>query len=44
MTRNPQEKRSPAEIRASNMRLGLILLVVVVAFFMGAVVRQWLSS
>ncbi|WJF89986.1 cytochrome oxidase small assembly protein [Paraburkholderia bonniea] len=44
MTRNPQERRSPTEIRAGNVRLGLILLVVVAVFFTGAVISQWIAS
>jgi len=45
MTRNPQKRRTPEEIRAGNLRLGLILLVVVAVFFLGAVVKQaWFAS
>ena len=40
MTRDPQKRRTPAEIRAGNLRLGLILLAVVVGFFVAAVVKQ----
>jgi Na+/melibiose symporter-like transporter len=40
MTRNPQERRTPEQIRAGNLRLGLILLAVVAVFFLGAVVKQ----
>ncbi|MDE1178938.1 cytochrome oxidase small assembly protein [Paraburkholderia sp.] len=44
MTRNPQKRRSPEQIRAGNKRLGLILLGVAAVFFLGAVFRQlWLS-
>ncbi|SAL13900.1 cytochrome oxidase small assembly protein [Caballeronia humi] len=44
MTRNPQERRSPEQIRAGNKRLGLILLVIVAVFFAAAVVNQYLAS
>jgi Na+/melibiose symporter-like transporter len=44
MTRNPQERRSPEQIRAGNKRLGLILLAIVAVFFMAAVVNQYLLS
>ncbi|WP_239482865.1 cytochrome oxidase small assembly protein [Paraburkholderia sp. C35] len=40
MSRNPQKRRTPEEIRAGNLRLGLILLAVVTVFFLGAVVKQ----
>jgi hypothetical protein len=44
MTRNPQKSRTPEQIRAGNLRLGLILLAVVAAFFLGAVIKQvWFS-
>ena len=33
MTRNPQERRTPEQIRAGNKRLGLILLAIVAVFF-----------
>ncbi|WP_186042042.1 cytochrome oxidase small assembly protein [Burkholderia gladioli] len=36
--------RTPAQIRAGNRRLGLILLAVVAAFFTIAVVNQWIAS
>lgn len=38
-----QKRRTPAQMRAGNLRLGLILLAVVAVFFMGAVLKQWLS-
>lgn len=44
MTRNPQERRSPEQVRAGNKRLGLILLVIVAVFFAAAVVNQYLAS
>jgi hypothetical protein len=44
MTRNSQERRTPEQIRASNRRLGLILLTVAAVFFAGAVIKQvWFS-
>ncbi|SEI54882.1 hypothetical protein SAMN05192539_1002283 [Paraburkholderia diazotrophica] len=44
MTRNPQKRRTPEEIRAGNLRLGLILLVIVAVFFLGAIIKQvWFS-
>ncbi|SAL25880.1 membrane protein [Caballeronia choica] len=44
MTRNPQERRTPEQIRAGNKRLGLILLAIVAVFFTAAVVNQFLLS
>jgi hypothetical protein len=44
MTRNPEQRRSPAQIRAGNLRLGLILLAVAAGFFMAAVMKQWLFA
>jgi len=44
MTRNSQQRRTPEQVRAGNKRLGLILLVVVIVFFTGAVIKQvWFS-
>ncbi|MFC5429510.1 cytochrome oxidase small assembly protein [Paraburkholderia denitrificans] len=40
MNRNSQKKRTPGQIRAGNLRLGLILLAVVVVFFVSAIVKQ----
>ncbi|WP_322032029.1 cytochrome oxidase small assembly protein [Paraburkholderia sp. J76] len=40
MTRDPQKRRTPEQIRAGNLRLGLILLAVVAGFFVAAVVKQ----
>jgi len=37
-----QKRRSPAQVRAGNLRLGLILLAIVAVFFLGAVLKQWL--
>lgn len=44
MTRNPQERRTPEQIRAGNKRLGLILLVIAAVFFVGVVIKQWWLS
>ncbi|WP_438395212.1 cytochrome oxidase small assembly protein [Caballeronia sp. DA-9] len=38
MTRNSQKQRTPAEVRAGNKRLGLILLAVAAVFFLAVVV------
>jgi hypothetical protein len=40
MTRNPQQRRSPEEIRAGNVRLGLIMLAVAATFFVGIFVKR----
>jgi hypothetical protein len=40
MTRNPPTRRTPEQIRAGNVRLGLILLAVVTVFFVAAVIKQ----
>ena len=40
MTRNPQKRRTPEQIRAGNLRLGLVLLAIVAVFFLGAVLKQ----
>jgi hypothetical protein len=42
MTLDPQKRRTPAQVRAGNLRLALILIGVVAVFFLGAVVKQWL--
>jgi hypothetical protein len=44
MIRNTQKRRTPAEIRAGNKRLGLILLAVVAFFFVAVVIDQYLRS
>lgn len=44
MNRNSSQARTPAQIRAGNKRLGLILLAVVAVFFTAAVVNQWIAS
>ncbi|CAN7515070.1 cytochrome oxidase small assembly protein [Trinickia sp. LjRoot230] len=43
MTLEPQKRRSPAQVRAGNRRIAFILIGIVAAFFLGAVVKQWLS-
>jgi hypothetical protein len=40
MTRNSQKRRTPEQIRAGNLRLGLIMLAIVVVFFVSAIVKQ----
>jgi Na+/melibiose symporter-like transporter len=40
MTQNPQERRTPEQIRASSVRLGLILLAIAAAFFVGIFIKQ----
>ncbi|CAN0623674.1 hypothetical protein LIG30_2249 [Burkholderia sp. lig30] len=44
MTRNPQQRRTPDEIRAGNKRLGLIMLAIAAVFFVGVVIKQWWLS
>ncbi len=44
MNRNPPQSRTPAQIRAGNRRLGIVLLAVVAAFFIAAIAHQWLVS
>jgi hypothetical protein len=44
MTRNPQQRRSPEQIRAGNLQLGLVLLAIAAVFFMAAVIKQWLFA
>jgi hypothetical protein len=39
MTRNPQERRSDAQQRASNVRLLLVLLAIVAGFFVSFFVK-----
>jgi hypothetical protein len=44
MTRNPQERRTPEQIRASNRRLGLVLLAIAAVFFTAVIINQgWFS-
>lgn len=40
MTRNSPKRRTPEQIRAGNLRLGLIMLAIVVVFFVSAIVKQ----
>ncbi len=40
MTRNSQKRRTPEEIRAGSLRLGLLLLAIVAFFFVSAIVKQ----
>ena len=44
MTRNSPKERTPEEIRAGNKRIGLIMFAVAAAFFLAAVVDQYLRS
>jgi hypothetical protein len=44
MTRNSQNQRTPAQVRAGNKRLGLLLLAVAAVFFMAVVVDQYVRS
>jgi len=44
MTRNPQERRTPEQIRAGNRRLGLVMLAIAAVFFVSAILKQcWFS-
>jgi hypothetical protein len=40
MTRDLQQRRTPEQIRAGNLRLGLIMFAIAAAFFVGIVVKQ----
>jgi hypothetical protein len=40
MIRNSSKRRTPEEIRAGNLRLGLVLLAIVAFFFVSAIVKQ----
>jgi hypothetical protein len=44
MNRNSQKQRTPAQVRAGNKRLGLILLAVAAVFFLAVVVDQYVRS
>ncbi|PCD58741.1 MULTISPECIES: cytochrome oxidase small assembly protein [Burkholderia] len=44
MNRNPQQRRTPEQIRAGNKRLGFILLVIAAVFFVSVVIKQWWLS
>jgi hypothetical protein len=41
---HPQKRRTPDEVRAGNLRLGLILLAIAAVFFLGFVLKQWLLN
>ncbi|CAH2789497.1 MAG: hypothetical protein CPDRYMAC_3158 [uncultured Paraburkholderia sp.] len=40
MTRNPQERRTPEQIRAGNSRIGLVMLAIAAVFFASAIIKQ----
>jgi hypothetical protein len=40
MAPNPPKRRTPEQIRAGNLRLGLIMLAIAAAFFVGIFVKQ----
>jgi hypothetical protein len=40
MTRNSPKRRTPEQIRAGNLRLGLIMLAIAAVFFVSAIVKQ----
>jgi hypothetical protein len=41
MTRNPQERRTPEQIRAGNRRIGLVMFIVAAIFFASVIIKQW---
>ncbi|WP_219908267.1 cytochrome oxidase small assembly protein [Paraburkholderia sp. BL18I3N2] len=44
MTRNPQERRTPEQIRADNRRIGLVMFVIAAIFFASVIIHQkWFS-
>jgi hypothetical protein len=44
MTRHPQERRTPEQIRAGNRRIGLVMLAIAAIFFASAIIKQvWFS-
>ncbi|HEX3379659.1 hypothetical protein OKW30_003350 [Paraburkholderia sp. Clong3] len=44
MTRNPQERRTPEQIRAGNRRIGLVMFAIAAVFFASAILKQcWFS-
>jgi hypothetical protein len=44
MTRNPQERRTPEQVRAGNRRIGLVLLAIAAIFFASVIIHQgWFS-
>ncbi|KAF1029406.1 MAG: hypothetical protein GAK40_00508 [Burkholderia plantarii] len=44
MKPHPNAPRTPEQIRSGNRRIGLAMLTIAVAFFVFAVVRQWIAS
>jgi hypothetical protein len=40
MTRNPQERRTPEQIRAGNKRIGLVLFAIAAIFFASVIIKQ----
>ncbi|WP_244195972.1 cytochrome oxidase small assembly protein [Paraburkholderia susongensis] len=45
MTRNPQERRTPEQIRAGNRRIGFVMFTIAALFFASVIVKQcWFSS
>ncbi|WP_341313340.1 cytochrome oxidase small assembly protein [Paraburkholderia sp. IMGN_8] len=44
MTRNPQERRTPEQIRASNKRIGFVMLAIAAVFFASVIIKQWWFS
>jgi hypothetical protein len=44
MTRNPQERRTPEQIRASNRRIGLVMFAIAAIFFASVIINQAWSS
>jgi hypothetical protein len=44
MTRNPQERRTPEQVRAGNRRIGIVMFVIAAAFFASVISHQkWFS-
>ncbi|OAJ60294.1 hypothetical protein A6V36_00375 [Paraburkholderia ginsengiterrae] len=41
MTRNPQERRTPEQIRAGNRRIGLVMFAIAAVFFASVIIKQW---
>jgi len=40
MARNPQERRTPEQIRAGNRRIGIVMFVIAAAFFASVIIHQ----
>ncbi|MDI7047614.1 cytochrome oxidase small assembly protein [Escherichia coli] len=40
MTRNPQERRTPEQIRAGNRRIGFVMLAIAAPFFASVIIKQ----